>query len=92
MGDPANLEFTKYLIRYKLWRAPEERSHFDILPVVLKIPGEKKPFVHKLPKNVVHEVEIEHPEFSAVKYLGLKWAAVPLIANFNMNLGGVDHQ
>jgi len=91
LGDPANVEFTKYLIKNKLWSPPRKMSAFDLLPLVLKIPGRDKPFVYSLPDQYIQEVSIEHPDYPGIKNLGLKWAAVPAISNFNMNLGGINY-
>lgn len=91
LGDPANAEFTAFLIGNKMWNPPTTRSAFDVLPLVLKIPNNDIPFVYELPKEVTHEVELEHPDFPAVKDLGYKWAAVPAISNFMMELGGIKY-
>jgi len=91
VGDPANLEFTQYLVERGLWTIPDKRTAFDVLPLVLKVPGVTKPFVYTLPDEWVQLVDIEHPTCSAIAGLGLKWAAIPAISNFNMNLGGVHY-
>lgn len=89
LGDPANLEFTEYLVKQGLWTPPETKSAFDVLPIVLKIPGTHRPYVYQLPEQWVQEVKIEHPKCAAIKELNLRWTAVPAISNFAMNLGGV---
>jgi len=91
-GDPGNLEFTDYLLERELWKPPEKKTDFDVLPLVLKVPGVRKPYVYQLPQEFVHEVHIEHPTCPAIKDLGLRWASVPAISDFNMNLGGIDYQ
>jgi nitric oxide synthase oxygenase domain/subunit/hemoglobin-like flavoprotein len=88
-GDPANLKLTEYLLQNDLWDPPEPVSPFDVLPVVLKVPGQSVPFVHKIPSEFVFEVNIEHPSRPEVAGLGYKWTTVPAITNFKMNLGGV---
>lgn len=45
LGDPANANFTSYLIKKGLWSPPTRRTAFDILPIVIKVPGNDKPFV-----------------------------------------------
>jgi nitric oxide synthase oxygenase domain/subunit len=89
LGDPANAEFTEYLIKSKLWSPPSVRTAFDLLPLVLKMPQIDKPFIYNIPHDLAHELDIEHPQFPAVKDLHLKWAAIPAITNFKMNLGGL---
>ena len=88
-GDPANLELTEYLLQHDLWEPPDAVTPFDILPVVLKVPGKKTPYVYEIPKEYVHEVKIEHPTRPEVGELGYKWSTVPAITNFKMDLGGV---
>jgi nitric oxide synthase oxygenase domain/subunit len=61
LGDPTNLELTEYLLKKKYCTPPETRTGFDVLPLVLKVPGRKKPYFHELPKENVSEVNIEHP-------------------------------
>ena len=89
LGDPANAELTSYLIAKKLWVPPKVQSAFDVLPLVLKLPGNDVPFLYTLPKEAVHEVHFEHPNYPKAKQLGYKWNAVPAITNMSMNLGGI---
>jgi sulfite reductase alpha subunit-like flavoprotein/nitric oxide synthase oxygenase domain/subunit/hemoglobin-like flavoprotein len=88
-GDPANLKLTEYLLQNDLWEPPEPVTPFDVLPVVLKVPGRELPYVYKIPSEYVFEVNIEHPDRPDVAGLGYKWTTVPAITNFKMNLGGV---
>jgi nitric oxide synthase oxygenase domain/subunit/hemoglobin-like flavoprotein len=89
LGDPANLELTEYLINRKLWTPPKLKTAFDVLPLVLKVPGKACPLVHRLPQAVIFEVPIEHPTRPEINALGYRWTTVPAISNFKMNLGGV---
>ena len=91
LGDPANAEFTEFLIKSNLWTPPPNRTAFDLLPLILKMPTIDKPFIYVLPQHLRHEVNIEHPDFPAVKNLGLKWSTIPAITNFKLNLGGVRY-
>lgn len=88
-GDPANLELTEYLLQHDLWEPPDVVTPFDVLPVVLKVPAKKLPYVYEIPKEYVFEVKIEHPTRPEVGELGYKWTTVPAITNFKMDLGGV---
>jgi nitric oxide synthase oxygenase domain/subunit len=92
LGDPANLAMTEYLLKNGYWSPPSPRSAFDVLPLVLKVPGREKPYVYQLPKEFVFEVSIEHPTMPEMTALGYRWATVPAISNFKMNLGGVLYQ
>jgi nitric oxide synthase oxygenase domain/subunit/hemoglobin-like flavoprotein len=92
LGDPANLEVTEYLLKNGYWSPPSPRTAFDVLPLLLKVPGKETPYVYQLPKEFVFEVNIEHPTMPEVTGLGYRWATVPAISNFKMNLGGVLYQ
>jgi nitric oxide synthase oxygenase domain/subunit len=92
LGDPANLGITEYLLKNGYWSSPSPQTSFDVLPLVLKVPGREEPYVYQLPKEFVFEVNIEHPTMPEMKTLGYHWATVPAISNFKMNLGGVLYQ
>ena len=92
IGDPANVELTEYLINEKLWTPPDYPSKFDVLPLVLKVPGVTKPYVHEVPSDCLFEVDLEHPTNPELSALGYRWATVPAITNFKMNLGGIVYQ
>lgn len=91
LGDTANADFTSYLIETNLWKPPAEKSAFDVLPLVIKVPGNDTPFVYELPKAAINEVKIEHPKFAKVKDLGYKWTTIPAINNFIVTLGGIKY-
>lgn len=85
-GDPEQLEFTLKVIALG-WRPPRERSHFDLLPLVIDVPGDTSRF-YPLPRDSVMEVPISHPELSWFEALGLKWHAVPVISDMALIGGG----
>ena len=89
IGDRANLDLTA-AIRKLGWTPPEQPSHFDVLPLVIDVPGQE-PRLYELDKADVLEVPISHPGEPRVAELGLKWCAVPAIANFRMEIGGIDY-
>ena len=90
-GDPNNVEYTDYLIRNRLWKAPKEKGHFDLLPIVFKAPCQK-PFAHTIPEELRFEVSIEHPTCAAISKLGLRWPALDFVSNVHLALGGVCYQ
>ena len=63
LGDPANLELTEKIIELG-WNPPEPKTEFDILPLVIDIPGQP-PAMFTLPAEVCDEVEIWHPKYPA---------------------------
>lgn len=89
VGDPANVELTKRILSLG-WTPPEPRSPFDVLPVVLELPGQV-PFLYQFPDKSVLQVDIVHPTKREFADLKLRWCAVPTIASFNLRLGGVDY-
>lgn len=92
LGDPANLEITEWLLEKNYWTPPEPKTRFDVLPLVVKVPGRKKPYIHQLPAECVFEVPIEHPTRPEITALGYRWGTVPAISDFKMDLGGVWYQ
>ncbi len=89
LGDPANLELTKKIIELG-WQPPDNRSQFDLLPLVVEVPGHK-PKLYEFPQEDVLEVEIQHPIFGEFNQLGLRWYAVPAVSNFRLEIGGINY-
>jgi nitric-oxide synthase len=87
LGDPALVDFTD-LVRRMGWQAPE--GPFDILPLVIQT-ADDKPQLFDLPRDLVLEVPITHPEHAKISALGLRWYAVPAISNMRLRIGGVDY-
>ncbi len=89
LGDRANLDLTA-AIRKLGWTPSDEPTDFDPLPLVIDAPGHE-PRLYPLDPADILEVSIVHPTAPAVAELGLKWCAVPAIANFRMEIGGLDY-
>ncbi|MBE9004318.1 nitric oxide synthase oxygenase [Fortiea sp. LEGE XX443] len=89
IGDRANLELTKAIIKLG-WQPPEPPTPYDILPIVIEVPG-VEPKLYELPQDEILEVEIEHPTIAEFKSLGLRWYAIPAITNFRMDIGGITY-
>ncbi len=79
IGDPAHAELTD-IVRRLGWTG-SARAPFDVLPLVIQLPGQL-PRMFELPRDVVLEVPISHPDYPWFLELGLKWHAnlLPLIA------------
>jgi nitric-oxide synthase len=86
LGDPAQVDFTLAAIELG-WRPPAERGRFDLLPVVIGMPG-LPPRLFELPRDAVLEVPIVHPEFPWFASLGLKWHALPVVSDMALVGGG----
>lgn len=86
-GDPQYEQFTSAVTRLG-WTG--KGSAFDLLPLVLQT-GDGEPRLYELPESAVMEVPLAHPEYSWFAELGLRWHAVPAIANMRLSIGGVDY-
>ncbi|ATH94696.1 nitric oxide synthase oxygenase [Bacillus glycinifermentans] len=87
IGDPASIDLTRSCEELG-WRG--ERTHFDVLPLIFQIDG-KPPVWYELPRSIVKEVPLTHPDIEAFKDLGLKWYAVPIIADMKLEIGGIHY-
>jgi nitric-oxide synthase len=89
LGDPAESAFTDECIRLG-WRPPAEPGMFDLLPLLLSGPGQK-PRLFEIPRNLVLEVPLSHPEWDWFEQLGLRWYAVPIVSNMLLEIGGIHY-
>ncbi len=88
VGDPAHIELTE-IIRELGWRGGKG-SAFDLLPLVIQMPGQA-PRLFELPREAILEVPISHPDYGWFADFGLKWHALPLIANMRLEIGGISY-
>ena len=89
LGDPANLSLTQAILKLG-WQPPTPRSAYDILPLVIEVPGQEPKLYHWRPEEVL-EVEIEHPTVPDFKAIGMRWYAIPVISNFSAHIGGIEY-
>lgn len=87
VGDPHNIEFTEFC-RKVGWKG--EIAEFEILPLVFSINNETTVW-RSIPKKMVKEVPIEHPELP-IHILNLKWYAVPFISGMRLEIGGISYR
>jgi nitric-oxide synthase, bacterial len=88
LGDPRQVELTE-VARHLGWKR-EQRTPFDLLPVILQMPGgELRLF--ELPADAVLEVEISHPDHPWFAEFGLKWHALPAISGMLLDIGGIRY-
>jgi nitric-oxide synthase len=87
VGDPRYVAFTE-AVRDLGWRGKGDR--FDVLPLVIE-GADGRPRTFELPEHAVVEVPITHPDHPWFAELGLRWYAVPAIANMRLSIGGVDY-
>jgi nitric-oxide synthase, bacterial len=87
VGDPHYVDFTTAVTAFG-WTGTG--GPFDVLPLVVETPDDG-PRLFRLPADTVLEVPIDHPEYHWFTELGLRWHAVPAIANMRLEIGGVSY-
>lgn len=87
VGDPDSVAFTKRC-RELGWQG--EGTAFDVLPLVVRI-GDRAPRFFPIPRNLVLEVPLSHPELPGLADLRLKWYAVPIVSNMRLEIGGISY-
>lgn len=90
LGDPANLEFTEVALALG-WEPPAMRGPFDLLPLVVQSARGRRPQWREIPRRLVLEVPITHPDFPWLADFGLKWYAVPAVSSMLFDAGGVQY-
>ncbi|XP_014368149.2 nitric oxide synthase [Papilio machaon] len=86
LGDPARVEFTDVCMKLG-WNPP--RTAWDILPLVVSADG-KDPEFFDIPREIIMEVQMEHPRYEWFKELGLRWYALPAVSNMRLDCGGLE--
>ncbi len=90
IGDPANAAVTRAILKLG-WRRPKrERTHFDILPLVIELPH-RPPKLFEVPKDLILEVPLTHPEYPWFAELGLRWYALPAVSEMLFDCGGIRY-
>lgn len=89
MGDRANVALTEAIGRLG-WTPPAAPSDFDVLPLVVDVPG-REPQLFAFDEADILRVPLRHPDSPAFDALGLQWCAVPAISNFRLEIGGLRY-
>lgn len=72
LGDPINVEFTKLCLKLG-WNKPvEQRTQFDVMPLIFSTPDEE-PTLYEIPEELVLRVNIRHPTNPFLDDLNLQW-------------------
>ncbi len=87
IGDPLHADLTEHAQRLG-WRGAG--GAFDLLPVLIQPAGDRVHMVD-VPRDVVLEVPISHPELPWFAELGLRWHANPAISNMSLEIGGLRY-
>lgn len=88
LGDPMNVALTDEALRLGWSVTP--RTRFDLLPLIVAFPG-RAPRWMEIPRRVVREVPITHPEYGFFVELGLRWYALPAVSDVLFDVGGVKY-
>ncbi|MGF7047929.1 nitric-oxide synthase [Paenibacillus sp. DS2015] len=84
-GDPASDDFTRVCQRLG-WQGTG--GDYDVLPLVVGI-GEGHPRWFTIPKSLIQEVPLSHPEIERFPELQLRWYSVPIISDMQLEIGGI---
>ena len=87
VGDPAQEQFTASM-ELLGWKG--SGNDFDVLPIAVDTP-EHGVTLFDLPDSAILEVPLHHPDYPWFAELGLRWHAVPAIANQRLSIGGVSY-
>ncbi|MFC9790659.1 nitric oxide synthase oxygenase [Rhodococcus sp. NPDC127528] len=87
VGDPAHVELTEQVTRLG-WHG--EGTAFDVLPLLISVPDEPLQWF-EVPRELILEVPLEHPNYKWFAKLGLKWHAVPAVSNMDLEIGGLTY-
>ncbi len=87
IGDPDKVELTE-ICQSMGWKG--SGTPFDILPLIIKIP-KQPPKLFELPREVVMEVPITHPDYPWFADLRLKWHALPAVSDWRLEIGGISY-
>lgn len=87
VGDPAQVAFTRQCQQLG-WQGAG--TPFDVLPLLLQV-GDRPPRLYELPPSAVMEVPLRHPTLPWFESMGLKWPALPVIADMTLEIGGIHY-
>ena len=87
LGDPMEADFTDLCLRLG-WKPPRQKSPFDLLPLVISLPG-RPPRLFPPPRAETVILPIRHPDGPYLDSLDLRWYAIPVVSNMLLEMGGV---
>ena len=87
VGDPDQIKLTELCQRLG-WQG--QGTAFDVLPIVIQT-SHSSPQWFELPPEVVVEVPITHPDYEWFETLELKWHALPAVADWRLEIGGISY-
>eukprot|EP00457_Paulinella_chromatophora_P000348 gb/GEZN01000348.1/.p1 GENE.gb/GEZN01000348.1/~~gb/GEZN01000348.1/.p1 ORF type:complete len:1573 (+),score=252.12 gb/GEZN01000348.1/:477-4721(+) len=90
LGDPANGDYTDFLISKGLWTPPEPKTPWDVLPIVIKLEGQE-PQAFEMPVEQQRIIPLTHPKYPKLAELGLRWPTVPALCELSLKIGGIEY-
>lgn len=88
IGDPDEIDRTNAFQNLG-WHG--NRQPFDLLPIVLQVPGYPVRWYNWSGLHDPLEVEIKHPWFNWFEELKLRWYGVPVISDMTLEIGGIHY-
>lgn len=86
IGDPQQLAFTQ---RCQALGWQGKQGEYDLLPLLIYENG--NPLLFEWPTEIIKEVDIVHPDYPWFEALGLRWHALPVIADMVLEIGGIHY-
>ncbi|RAG81306.1 nitric oxide synthase oxygenase [Streptacidiphilus pinicola] len=86
--DPRSAERCAVL-RELGWKGGKEP--FEVLPLLIQAAPDRAPEFYELPEDAVLEVPLTHPHRPDFAALGLRWYAVPAVADMTLEIGGISY-
>jgi len=87
LGDPMEAKFTDFCLHLG-WKPPRRKSAFDLLPLVISLPG-RPPRLFPPPVADTVQIPIRHPDGAYLDGLDLRWVAVPAVSSLLLEMAGL---
>ena len=95
LGDPMNRELTKVAMKLGWNKPKQERTQWDLLPIIVQVHPDATPSWYELPPDLRPEIFLSHPDAkydAAIKKLGLRWVAQPYVSDKAIEIGGLIYR
>jgi nitric-oxide synthase, bacterial len=87
LGDSEQIKITELALELG-WKPSKKKTRFDILPLIIKFPGETLQYF-EIPSDAALEVSIRHRDLPWFSELDLKWYALPAVSDRCVEAGGL---
>ncbi|WP_084729018.1 nitric oxide synthase oxygenase [Streptacidiphilus neutrinimicus] len=86
--DPSSAK-RRTLAKEAGWKGGQEP--FEILPLLIQAAPDQAPEFYEVPEDAVLEIPLTHPHHRGFRSLGLRWYAVPAVADMTLEIGGISY-